>query len=97
MQLHDLLERSARHGLTLQDPGDGSLPSGHNGSYGDVETPARNTSHWLMTFVWAHRRSGDPAFRDAAQRAAAYLQSEALRPHGASFWHRSSAHKDSCN
>ncbi len=93
--LHAMLESSARRALLMQGE-DGAMPAGHNGPYRDPETPVRNTSHWLITFLKAHQITGEAVFREAAQQAAAYLCSEKARGKGA-FWHRQSPGKDSCN
>jgi len=82
---------------------DGSFPPGHNGPYEDPETPARNTSHWLVTLS----RLCEPAFSDivsdedreryqaAAALAIDYLNSR--RPADATIHHRESPGKDQCN
>jgi len=94
--LHDLLARSAAAGLRLQRP-DGSLPEGGNGPYADLETPVRNTAHWLVLFATAQWRSGEPRLREAALRAAAFLASAEARPAGAAFLCRRRVGKDACN
>jgi len=96
MRLFDLIVESAEEGL-LNQKGDGSMPPGRNGPYHDEETPVRNTSHWLITFVKAYYISKDRRFREAARRATDYLLSREARPMGATFWHRKNPEKDSCN
>ncbi|NLE46604.1 MAG: agl cluster protein AglQ [Chloroflexi bacterium] len=95
MMLYQIVEQSARAALSLQ--ADGRLPAGHNGPYQDLETPVRNTSHWLITFVKAFEITGDQRFAQAAHRAVSYLCSNDARPCGATFWHRKNPEKDSCN
>lgn len=95
--LHGLVLTSAHRGASLQDSTTGAMPAGQNGPYGDPETPVRNTSHWLITFLAAHRIGGDGVFREAAGRAADYLGSRDARPTGTAFWHRMNPEKDSCN
>jgi hypothetical protein len=73
------------------------MPPGHNGPYHDPETPVRNTSHWLITFLKAHDISGEKQFLEAARKAVAYLCSDEARPMGATFWHRKNPNKDTCN
>jgi hypothetical protein len=73
------------------------MPPGHNGPYHDPETPVRNTSHWLITFLKAYEIDGDARFLDGARRAADYVSGRDARPGGATFWHRSNPRKDSCN
>ena len=70
------------------------MAPGHNGPYHDPETPVRNTSHWLITFLKALKITGDPVFREAGVRAASYLCSPEARPMRASFWHRKNPEKD---
>ena len=95
--LHDLLVRAAASAVADQDAATGSLPAGHNGCWQQRETPVRNTSHWLIGFLAAHRISGEPRFRSAAERALSYLCSSKARPGGASFWHREARPRDGCN
>ena len=94
-RLHDVIVASAARAISLQSA-DGSMPPGHNGPYHDRETPVRNTSHWLITFLKAYQLSGERRFQDAARLAAAYLCSDDARPHGATFWHRTGG-RDRCN
>lgn len=84
--LYSFIEKSASVALEMQQS-DGSMPRGHNGPYYQPETPVRNTSHWLVTFVKAYRLSGKREFHDAARRATQYLLGEEARPTDATFWH----------
>lgn len=97
MNLHEILLQSATAALALQDPDEGFMPPGHNGSYHDPETPVRNTAHWLITFLKAYTLSGESKFLDAAESTITYLCSDSARPMGASFWHRQNPDKDTCN
>ena len=97
MNLYEILLQSANSALSLLNPETGSMPSGHNGSYYDPETPVRNTSHWLITFLKAYSISHQKQFLEAAQRTAAYLCSREARPMKATFWHRKNPKKDTCN
>lgn len=92
----DFIERVATAALSELDD-DGRMPAGHNGLYGDPETSVRNTSHWLVTFATLYERTGRSEFESAAQSAAAFLQSDAARPNGATFHHRTVEDKDQCN
>lgn len=94
--LYGLTEQSASAALEVQRS-NGAMPSGHNGPYYDPETPVRNTSHWLITFLKAYQISGDPQFREAAERAVNYLCSREARPMKASFWHQKTPEKGTCN
>jgi hypothetical protein len=94
--LYELIEKSAYAGLLLQN-GDGSMPPGHGGPWSVPETPARNTGHWLVTFLKAHDITGKKQFLLSANRAADYLASKIVRPAGFAFWHRKSAVKSGSN
>jgi hypothetical protein len=94
--LHSLILASAEAALALQSIA-GSMPPGHNGPYFDPETPVRNTAHWLITFMKAHKISGDQVYLEAARRAIAFLHSQEARPMGGSFWLRKNPEKDFCN
>jgi len=52
---------------------DGSLPGGRNGGYGDPETPARCTSHAIVSWSYAYARTRNDRFMIAALAALAYL------------------------
>lgn len=88
-RLDELLTRSAEAAFPLQTES-GAMPPGHNGPWGDIQTPLRNTGHWLITFLRAHRISGDERFLVAASRTLGYLQLPIHRPAGAAFRHFSS-------
>ncbi len=85
MNLYDYIVRTSAAALELQTT-DGSMPPGHNGPYHNPETPVRNTSHWLITFLKTYEITGEQKYRGAAERAAQYLLSDELRPHNATFW-----------
>lgn len=95
--LYELILQSAAAVLPVQNCATGHMPPGHNGPYHDPETPVRNTSHWLITFLKAYDISGEERFLEAARQAAAYLCSSEARPMGATFWHRKNPEKDFCN
>lgn len=94
--LHELICQVALRGTQLQQA-DGSMPAGHNGPHRDTETPVRNTSHWLLTFLRAYELTPSRTLRTASERALAFLSSSSARPMGAAFWHRVSRTKDACN
>ncbi|MCU4753665.1 agl cluster protein AglQ [Halobacteria archaeon AArc-curdl1] len=96
VKLNEILLQVVEYGLERQKE-NGSMPAGHNGPYSDPETPVRNTSHWLIIFLNAYEQNGDVRFRNAAERAIEYLQSEEARPNCATFYHRNSCGKDRCN
>ncbi len=94
--LHSLLIESAEAGLDIQRA-NGSTPAGHNGPYHDPETPARNTSHWLVTWSFAFEKTGDPRFAAAANRALDYLITSGEHRQEHTFEQRGKAGKDKCN
>jgi hypothetical protein len=72
--LADRLVAAAAQAVETMTSG-GAMPPGRNGAYGDPETPIRNTSHWLISFCFAWRLTGEPKFRDSAEKALSYLLS----------------------
>lgn len=76
---------------------DGSMPAGCNGPYGHKASPLRNTGHWL--FLWSHlwRLNGDNRFRQASEKALAYLLRDDHRPHRANWMQRYQKGRDACN
>jgi len=96
MKLSELVVRTAEAGAGMQRP-DGSFPPGHNGPYGDPETPVRNTAHWSITLFEAARLSGQPMLFDAARHAASYLLEPEARPMAAAFLCRTNPEKDFSN
>lgn len=51
------------------------VPGGHNGPYLDLESPVRNSAHWLSTMAAAFHLTGDEGFRRAGAALARYLMS----------------------
>ncbi|MCS5488965.1 hypothetical protein [Algoriphagus limi] len=96
MNTEELLVTSSWSALSKQNP-DGSFQPGHNGPYKDPETPVRNTSHWLISFLKSHELSGEKKFKEAAEKCLGYLMSEEARPMNATFWHRKNPKKDFSN
>ena len=92
----DLLVRVATAALAWQLP-DGSMPAGHNGPYGDPETPLRNSAHWLHTFLKVFSLTGDPRFEGAAHRISRLLLRPEARPGGHTFHYRTAPGKDRCS
>ncbi|OIB56008.1 hypothetical protein BBD46_21165 [Natrialba sp. SSL1] len=96
MNLSSHIAKTANtHRSEIRD--DGSISPGHNGLYGDKETPVRNTSHWLLTFSHLYQQTGNNSFRNAAERTSSYLRSQDSRPEGWTFHHRAEDGKDACN
>lgn len=94
--LYQIILQSAKRACKLQLE-TGAMPAGHNGLYKDKETPVRNTSHWLITFIKAYGIEADPVLENAAKKALAYLMSQDARPQKYTFWHRDVSGKDKCN
>jgi len=92
--LHNILVKSALSGLKLQRK-DGSFCPGHNGPWNDLDTPARVTAHWCLTFIKAYELTKDSRFKRAAKKAGIYLTSKKCRPYGFSFFCRNT--KNKCN
>ena len=80
----------------VRDPG-GIIRPGHNGPYHDPETPIRVQGHWLITFLWAWRWTGEARYREIAAKLAESIVDPQWREGDASFHHRDSAKKDHCN
>lgn len=95
-KLYNLIIDSAYRALERQNRDD-SMPSGHNGPYLDEETPARNTGHWIITFLKVYEITGDKKFLDAARKGTAFLSSKQACPKDATFYHRKNPKKDFCN
>ena len=95
MKLYDIIVESAEKALETIEQG--HMPPGHDGPHFDMETPVRNSSHWLITFLKVYEITGNNQFRNAAADLAEFLIGEEARPMGATFWHRKNPKKDFCN
>lgn len=49
------------------------MPSGHNGPYYDVETPVRNTAHWLVIYSCLWKYTKQERYHKVAKRLLSYL------------------------
>jgi hypothetical protein len=96
MKLFEIIEQNAQAALKQQSV-DGAMPPGHNGPWGNIETPVRNTGYWLITFLKCYEIAGDIKYLEAANKAINYLVSDAARPLNFAFWHRKSSRKDANN
>ena len=76
---------------------DGAMLPGHNGPYNDDETPTRNTAHWLITFNYMYKLTGEEKYLNALQKCGEYLLSLEARPHNATFFCRKNPNKDFSN
>ncbi|HMA77184.1 MAG TPA: hypothetical protein VKO43_07745 [Candidatus Krumholzibacteriaceae bacterium] len=72
-------------------------PGGHNGPYFDVETPVRNTAHWIITYAALFQNSGDGRFADAANLLLNYLISPEPFIRDEIYIQRQKRGKDWCN
>lgn len=94
--LKDVAERSLAH-VVAYDLSSSFMPAGHNGPYYDLETPVRNTAHWLITCCYLYVKSGDDKYKVVADRLANYLAyTTPHRRHGV-YIHRQKPGKDWCN
>ena len=96
MRLDELIVRTSDAALALQGE-DGAFPPGHNGPYGDPETPIRNTAHWTISLAKAFEITGDRRYRDAARRAIEFVLRPEARPMRATYLCRTNPEKDLCN
>lgn len=51
----------------------GYVQGGHNGPYHDPETPVRNSAHWLISFAFLYRQTGEQKYRENIRILAEYL------------------------
>jgi len=96
MDLHSILTTCAETGLKLLQDKE-HMPAGHNGPYHDPETPVRNTSHWIITFIKCYQITGENKFLEAAEQCVSYLTRQEVRPYGYTFYLRNIGNKDACN
>lgn len=54
----------------------GHAAPGCNGPYGAVDTPVRNTGHWLITYTYLYKLTGDEKYRKISQVFCRYLLAE---------------------
>jgi len=73
------------------------MPGGRNGPYVDIESPVRNTAHWLVSFSTAHALTGEQKYRDAGEKLLNFLLSNTEFTLGGRYVHRQKHPKDWCN
>ncbi len=62
----------------------GYAAPGNNGPYGHKDTPVRNTAHWLITYAYLWKKTGDKKYEEIVKRFADYLiQGQAKTQSGA--------------
>jgi hypothetical protein len=93
MVICDIFLKSAEAGLLLQDK-KGSMPAGKNGPWRSQDTPLRNTSHWLITFLKSYELTKENKFRRAGKKASDFLLESELE---GGFFKCRKNHKDSAN
>ena len=71
-------------------------PGGHNGPYFDVETPVRNSAHWLASMSIAYSLTGDKNFRRSGEALTRFLLSSLMKIAGVHV-HRQRFPKDWTN
>lgn len=76
---------------------DGSMPAGHNGPYYDPETPIRNTSHWVISFIKAYELTGEEKFSTAARDAIEFIYKNPEYWFGYTYLQRNKKGKDQVN
>jgi hypothetical protein len=96
IKLIDVLENLAVEGQEIVKKHN-KIPGGKNGPYNDLETPVRNSSHWIMIFSKIYKLSKQKKYLDSIYKLAEYIISNEARPYGYSFFHRNKKRKDKCN
>ncbi len=76
---------------------DGSFAAGHNGPYMDLETPVRNTAHFLFLLSSMYENTKNKIYKNSAYKAIEYIFSKESRPYDITFYHRDKENKDHCN
>lgn len=51
----------------------GHAQAGINGPYKNVDTPVRNSAHWIITYSWLWKKTGEVKYCDAVCILASYL------------------------
>jgi len=95
-ELRKVFLLSCDKALELQKK-NGEMPSGHNGSYKDKETPVRNTAHWIISFSKALELTKNEKFYDAIVLCLSFLKDNKWRPYSKTFYCREKEGKDKCN
>ena len=90
------MAESGRQRLFWLDARSALMPGGHNGPHFDLESPVRNSSHWLATMAVAFHLTSDEGFRKAGAGLARYVESTRPSLDGGSV-HRQRFPKDWTN
>lgn len=73
------------------------MPAGNNGPYFHLESPVRNTSHWIITYLVAYNISRDKRFLNAALRLVSFFKKYKAYGAGYSYVQRQHKGHDWCN
>jgi len=73
------------------------FPGGHNGPYLNLESPIRNTSHWVIGFIIAFRLTGDDRYQSAAVACLKWLTDIDCPYYKSSQFLQRQGGTDSCN
>jgi len=92
----DLLLRELNEAIAKQST-NGSFKHGHNGPYSDVETPIRNTAHFLYSLSAMYELTGNVSFKHSAEKSFAYLANNENIGNDGVYICRLSGRKDSTN
>lgn len=99
-EIFDLLlitaEKANKKKIELSD-NEAFFPGGNNGPYFDLETPIRNTSHWLITFSILSVLKNDVKYRQTALQLSYYLMNNSTYKEGKIYIHRQKKGKDWSN
>ncbi|SDJ68254.1 glycoside hydrolase family 88 protein [Natronorubrum texcoconense] len=95
-KLYQILEDSVNHIIDDQAH-EGQVPSGHNGPWGNPQTPVRNTSHHTITLIHLAEQTADQRYGKKANECLSYLLSKEARPYDQTFYHLKEHEKSRCN
>ncbi|MGF0141091.1 hypothetical protein ACQRC3_07310 [Streptococcus alactolyticus] len=56
----------------------GYVRAGHNGPYHDLETPCRNSAHWICLMSYLYSKTGKILYKDTAIKLADYILNQQL-------------------
>lgn len=73
------------------------IPGGVNGPYFDLETPVRNTAHWLISYSILYKLEGDQKFKTVALQLLEFLLQTESYKKGDIYIHRQRGGKDWTN
>ncbi len=83
MNMPDLIVIAAEKGRKLVK--DGLYPPGYNGPWEQMETPVRNTCHWMVTNAKAFSLTGKGSYKDLVRESAKAILNPKYNPFSASY------------